>query len=154
VSAITSSTRDAFDVVEGAFAGTRVPVEVDDIWELTLRLATGVLVQVTTAFAVHKLDAPELEIAGETGTLSMSLLDPTAPMRLFSAATNQWQEVPVEHVRRDGPDHILGVEHLLRCLHDKVEPRLSLAHALHVLEIREGAFQSAMSGARVRIPTL
>lgn len=153
VTAMSARTRNAFEVVDGAFAGARVPVEVDDVWEITLRLASGALAQVTTAFAAHSLDGPEIEIAGETGTLSMSLLNPDVPLRLFSASTNEWQEVQVEHARHDGPDHILGVEHLLQCLRSGKTPRLSLAHALHVLEIREGAFRSAENGTRARLST-
>jgi predicted dehydrogenase len=151
VSAMTARTRDAFDVTEGAFAGTRVQVEVDDVWHLSLRLASGALAQVTASFAIPRLEAPEIEVAGEAGTLSMSLLDPAVPLRLFSAATGSWSEIPVEHSRLDGPDHILGIDHLLRCLEDGTAPRLSLAHAVHVLEIRDGAGRSAAEGRRVRL---
>jgi predicted dehydrogenase len=151
VSAMTARTRGAFEVVAGSFAGTQVPVGVDDVWELTLRLASGALAQVTAAFAVHRLDGPEFEIAGEAGTLSMSLLDPTVPLRRFHAAVRSWTQEPVEHARGDGPDHILGVEHLLRCLRDGTAPRLSLAHALHVLEIRDAASRSAAEGRRIRV---
>ncbi len=151
VSAMTARTREVFQVAKGALAGKEVAVDVDDVWELTLRLASGALAQVNASFAVHRFDAPEVEIAGEAGTLSMSLLDPTVPLRLFSAATGSWTEVTVEHARRDGPDHILGIEHLLHCLRDGTAPRLSLAHALHVLEIREGAWRSAVEGRRVHL---
>ena len=75
VTAPSTRTRDSFTVEDGPAAGRRVPVEVDDNWQLMLELAGGCLAFVEANFCAHATASPELEIRGETGTLALSLLD-------------------------------------------------------------------------------
>jgi len=58
----------------------------------------------------------------------------------------RWREVPVPHERASGPDHILGVQHLIACLRRREQPVLSIAHAAHVVEIIDAAAAAAKSG--------
>ena len=114
VAAVSSRTRDAFEVADGPAAGLRVPVEVDDNWQLVLELRGGVPASVEANFCAQATAAPELEIRGDAGTLALSLLDVSEPVRLF--AEGEWHETHVPHEREAGPDHLLGVEQLVECV--------------------------------------
>jgi predicted dehydrogenase len=81
----------------------------------------------------------------------LELLDVSAPMHLLDAS-GEWREIPVDAERPDGgPDHILGVEHLLECIAGGRAPIVSADHAIHVLEILEAAAASAAPGSSVPV---
>jgi predicted dehydrogenase len=150
VVAMTSKTRDSFLVDDGPFAGTRIPIEVDDNWHLLLDFGAGRLASVEASNCVQATRAPQLELMGLDGTIALNLLDVSAPVA-FLRAGDSWEEVTVPHARASGPDHLLGIEHLVDCLDTGTRPVLSAAHAIHVLEIVEQAARSAREG---RIQTL
>ena len=153
VFAMSARTRRSFTVAEGPLRGKEVPVEVDDNWQVLLRLADGALASVQSNFCLHRFDGPELELAGELGTVAISLLDCSRPLRIFEQATGKWREVPIKHARAAGPDHLLGVEHLLHCIRDRSEPIPRIDHAMHVMAIRAAARASAASGRSQQIRT-
>jgi predicted dehydrogenase len=144
VAAASRRTRDAFAVTEGPFAGTTVPVAEDDDWHLILRLASGVTATLHASFAADLPVFGSLDIAGEAGTLTLSLLDPGQPLRLWRGGMAE--DIAVAHARTDGPDHVLGVQDLLLALRDRRPPRLGPALALHALAVREAAARAARSG--------
>jgi hypothetical protein len=76
----------------------------------------------------------------------MSLLDPSLPLRIFERAVGEWREIAVRHARAAGPDHFLGVEHLLHCIRDRSEPIPNITHAMLVIAIRAAARSSAAGG--------
>jgi predicted dehydrogenase len=149
VSAMSSRTRDAFEVAEGPAAGLRVPVEAADNWHLVLELQDGCLAAVEANFCAHATAAPELEIRGDVGTLALSLLDVSQPVRLF--AEGEWHETGVPHARSAGPDHLLGVEQLVESVVYGGEPSLSADRAIHVLAVIAGARLAAAGGHAVEI---
>lgn len=149
VTALSSRTRDAFEVADGPAAGTRVPVEADDNWQLMLELEDGCLASVEANFCAQATAAPELEIRGGAGTLALSLLDVSEPVRVF--AGGEWQETRVPHARAAGPDHLLGVEQLVECVAHGGEPSLSADRAIHVLAVIAAARRSAAEGRAVPI---
>jgi predicted dehydrogenase len=149
VTAVSSRTRDAFEVAEGPVAGARVPVEVDDSWQLVLELRDGVLASVEANFCAQATAAPELEIRGDAGTLALSLLDESEPVRLF--AEGEWHETHVPHAREAGPDHLLGVEQLVEVVGRGGEPSLSADKAIHVLAVIAAARRAAAEGRFVQI---
>jgi predicted dehydrogenase len=149
VSAMSSRTRDAFEVAEGPAAGLRVPVEAADNWHLALELQDGCLAAVEANFCAHATAAPELEIRGDVGTLALSLLDVSQPVRLF--AGGEWHETGVPHARSAGPDHLLGVEQLVESVLYGGEPSLSADRAIHVLAVIAGARLAAAGGHAVEI---
>ena len=149
VSAVSSRTRDAFEVAEGPAAGVRVPVEVDDNWQLVLELQGGCLAAVEANFCAQATAAPELEIRGDSGTLALSLLDVSEPVRLFSEG--EWHETSVPHERAAGPDHLLGVEQLVETVASGGEPSLSADRAIHLLAVIASARRAAGLGRFVEI---
>lgn len=151
VSAMSIRSADGFDVTEGPYAGRRVPIEVDDAWTVALELGDRTLGTVEANFTSHGTRAGELELMGELGTISLDLLDVAAPLHVLGASGG-WREIPVAAERPEGgPDHVLGVEHLLGCIAHGGTPLASADHAIHVLEILEAAEVSAVSGASVPI---
>jgi predicted dehydrogenase len=144
VCALSAKTRESFDVVEGPFSGTSVPVEAQDAWHLLLRLADGTLASVEAENCASGAFAPELELRGQRGVLGLSLLDVSDPVRLQVDGDDRTEVVP--HERSAGPDHVLGVEHLVDCVEQGVDPVAGVAHALHVIEVLEAAALSAAEG--------
>jgi predicted dehydrogenase len=74
----------------------------------------------------------------------------SAPVHLAQAG-EAWRQIspsfPGEAPgRAAGPDHHLGVEHLVDCILNDWEPVLSMDHALHVVEIIERAALAAATG--------
>ena len=57
------------------------------------------------------------------------------------------------HARQGGPDHLLGIEHLVDCVQNGKEPVLTAEHAIHVVEIVEKAAQSAREGRTLPLET-
>ena len=144
VCALSVKTRESFDIVEGPFAGTSVPVEAQDAWHLLLRLADGTLASVEAENCASGAFAPELELRGERGVLGLGLLDVSEPLRLEVDGDDRTEVVP--HERSAGPDHLLGVEHLVDCVEQGLEPIAGVAHARHVIEVLEAAVLSAADG--------
>jgi predicted dehydrogenase len=142
-------TRDAFEVLDGPFKGRRVAVEEDDLSIATLTFANGVLGTVQSSFASAPGAAPELEILCEGGTIACSLFDPAAPVRVSDGA--HWNELPVPAERVDGPDHVLGVRHLVRCIEGRARPLLTADHAAHVLDVIDAARRSRSEERSVEV---
>ncbi len=149
VSAMAQRTRDGFDVTEGPFAGDHVPVEVDDNLQAILQMENGILASLQVGFSFRQRESCHLEISGEDGSMTIPILDPSAP--LIVATGRGTREEPVAHARTDGPDHILGVQDLLESLRDGREPVIGADLALHVIAVRAAIEQAALSGARVPV---
>jgi predicted dehydrogenase len=149
VTAFSSRTRASFEIGDGPAAGVRVPVEVDDNWQLMLELQGGCLAAVEANFCAQATAAPELEVRGDAGTLALSLLDVSQPVRTF--AGGEWGETAVPHAREAGPDHLLGVEQLVDSVARGAEPSLSADRAIHVLAVIAAARRSAAEGRVVEI---
>ena len=132
-------------------AGRSIPVAVDDNWHLVAEHAGGCVSTVIANNSAHASASPELELAGDGGTVAISLLDMTEPVRVFSGG--EWRSEPVAYERSDGPDHLLGVRHLVECVvaGDRA-CALSVAHAAHVVRVLEAAERSASDGRSHDLP--
>jgi predicted dehydrogenase len=153
VTAMTGRTRDSFVAGDGPAAGTRIPLEVDDNWHVLLDLGDSRLASLEATNCVQATRAPQLELMGLGGTIAVDLLDVAAPLAVLRAG-GDWEAMAVPHQRAGGPDHILGIEHLVDCLDAGTTPVLSAAHAVHVVEIVEQAHRSALAGRTVPIETV
>jgi predicted dehydrogenase len=155
VAAMARRTREEFTVAEGTHHGRVVAIESPNQWKLILELGRCVA-SVETGFATAASSGPECELRGEHGTVACSLLDVASPIAMLGAGGG-WRQYPVEHQRASGPDHILGVEHLIDCIASKRTPTASAAHATHVVDVIDAARRSATSGCALEIerpPTL
>jgi predicted dehydrogenase len=117
-----------------------------------LDFGDGRLASVTANNVVQDSRAPQMELFGLEGTVSVNLLDVSAPVELLVAGEG-WTSQTVPHERSGGPDHVLGVEHLVECLSSDTRPIPSIDHAIHVVEIMEAATRSAVAGRAVDLET-
>ncbi len=145
VTAMTSRARDSFALVEGPRKGNVVPIEADDNCHLVLDLGRARLASVEANNCALATQAPHLELNGLKGSIAVNLTDVAAPVEIFRGSCG-WEKVDVPRKRESGPDHILGVEHLVDCVMEDRQPVLSAEHALHVVEIIEKAAQSSREG--------
>jgi predicted dehydrogenase len=92
-------------------------------------------------------------LRGERGGVTFSLLDVSAPISLLNEGSEDWVDEAVDHQRATGgPDHILGVQHLVECVATGARPVASAEHAIHVLEVMDAARRSVDEARTVRIP--
>jgi predicted dehydrogenase len=146
VMAMTSRAQTGFVVTDGPAVGQYVPMEVDDNWHMLLDFGGGRLAQVAANNCVQDTRAPQLELHGLKGTIALNVIDVSAPVVLFRAGRG-WESLDVPRTgRAAGPDHHLGLEHLVDCVQNSREPILSAQHALHVLDIIETAAHSSAEG--------
>jgi predicted dehydrogenase len=137
-------------VPDGPAQGRRVPIDVEDNWHLVLDLGGARLASVTANNVVQGSRAPQLELFGLRGTIALNLLDVAAPVEVRRPA-GEWEATTVPHERAAGPDHLLGVAHLVDCVATGQEPLLSIDHALHVVEIIEAAVHAVTTGETVNL---
>ncbi len=150
VTAMVGKVMDEFTIREGPYAGKRVPVETPDNWQLVLDFGGGTLATVSADSCVAGTLAPEVELYGLRGTIALEPLDVSQPVRVLR--TGGWEEVPRARTGREsGPDHHLGVEHLVDCLEHGVQPVLSAARAVHVLDVIEQAERSSREGRTMEV---
>jgi predicted dehydrogenase len=152
VSAFAAQAQREFVVGDGPFAGKRVPIEVADNWHLMLDFGDGRLASVTANNVAHASRAPQMELFGLQGTVAVDLLDVSAPVETYLPGEG-WSAQVIPHARDAGPDHLLGVEHLVECLTTGAPPLPSIDHAVHVVEIMEAAGESAATGRAVDLTT-
>lgn len=149
VSAMTARAQRRFVVVDGAMHGTQIPIEVPDNWQLVLDLGDERLAAVEATNCVQATRAPHLELQGLRGTIALDLLDVSAPVEVWRDGA--WESVSVPHALQSGPDHLLGIEHLVDCVTTGVQPILSAEHAIHVVEIVAAAARSAREGRTIAL---
>ncbi len=154
VTAMTSRTQAGFIVADGPAAGKAVPMEVDDNWQMLLDFGNGRIGYVAANNCVQDTRAPQMELHGLKGTISLNLLDVSAPVDVFRAGQG-WETIPLPQTgRASGPDHLLGIEHLVDCVQTGREPILSAQHAIHVLEILETAARSSDEGRTLPVESI
>jgi predicted dehydrogenase len=147
VTALVSKVLESFVVPDGPAAGKRVPVEADDNWQMLLDFGGSRFAAVTANNVVVGTRAPVVEIHGLRGTIALDPIYVDAPVEVLRAGSG-WESVTLPVTgRAAGPDHHLGIEHLVDCILEDREPLLSAEHAIHVLDILESAAQSAASGS-------
>ena len=149
---VRRQAQDGFIVEDGPFAGKRVPIEVEDNWHLMLDLAMARLASVTANNVAHA------QPRAADGAVRLGRHRRGRSARRLGAGRDLlpgegWTLSAVPHERAAGPDHLLGVEHLVECLTSGARPIPSIDHAIHVVEIMEAADQSAATGRAVDLET-
>lgn len=153
VSAFSAQAQRSFTVGDGPAQGKVVPIEVPDAWQLSLDFGDGRIASIESNNAAQATRAPELELMGLRGTIALNLIDVGAPIELMRAEGDwAWRQIePPRTGRARGPDHLLGVAHLVDCIAHDREPALSIAHAAHVIDVIEGAERSALTGTSQQV---
>jgi predicted dehydrogenase len=153
VAAMSLRVQAGFTVPDGPAKGTRVDIQVDDAWTALLDLGAATVATVEANYTAHGTRSAELELMGSRGTIALSVLDVSAPIEVLGE-DGAWETIEVPTTgRAEGPDHLLGVEHLIECIASGAPPVLSAAHAIHVLEIVEQAGRSSGEGVVAPLET-
>ena len=152
VTAMNAHAQSSFVIGDGPFVGKMIPVEEPDTWLMLLDHGNGTISTVEANNSVQDTKAAQLELFGLKGSIALNLIDGAAPIHLLQTSPKwEWREMAVPHARAAGPDHILGVEHLVKCLQNSTLPVLSIQHAAHVVEIIEKAGLAAAQGQTMTI---
>jgi predicted dehydrogenase len=153
VVAMSARVGEGFTVPDGPAAGTRVDIAVDDAWTALLDLGEARIATIEANYTSHGTRSAEVELMGTDGTIAFSWLDVSSPVEVL-APDGSWAAIEVPRTgRAEGPDHLLGVEHLIDCIASGMPPVLSAAHAIHVLEILEQADRSSREGVDASLET-
>jgi predicted dehydrogenase len=153
VAAMSARVGEGFTVPDGPAAGTRVDIEVDDAWTALLDLGGARIATIEANYTSHGTRSAEVELMGTDGTIAFSWFDVSAPVEVL-APDGTWEAIEVPRTgRAEGPDHLLGVQHLIECIESGAPPVLSAAHAIHVLEIFEQAHRSSREGVVATVET-
>ncbi|HZS90524.1 MAG TPA: Gfo/Idh/MocA family oxidoreductase [Chloroflexota bacterium] len=155
VMAMSARAQPSFTIPDGPFEGKTVPVEVDDNWHLVLDFGNRRLASVEASNCVQRTKAPEMELLGLQGSIAVNLLDVAAPVEVLRDG-GSWEQIAVPYERKGGgPDHILGVQHLVDCVLTGRGPLLSAEHAAHVVSVTTAAQRSSWEGRAVEVdPTI
>ncbi|MEX1018194.1 MAG: Gfo/Idh/MocA family oxidoreductase [Litorilinea sp.] len=151
VNAFIDRALDQFVINDGPLQGKIVPVESPDNWHVVLDFGEKRLGSFQANSVVAATRAPSVEIFGLRGTIALDPIDVSAPVELYTEADG-WQTMqppfPIAHAqgRAQGPDHHLGIEHLVDCIAHGHAPLLSADHAIHVVEILEKSAHAAETG--------
>jgi len=151
VAAMTARVLQSITIEDGPFQGKKVPIEADDNWHILLDFGDSRLAYVAAQGCIQGTRAPQVELHGLAGTIALDPIDVSTPIEVLHAGSG-WEQVASPPTgRAAGPDHHLGIEHLVDCLEYGREPVLSVEHALHVVEIIEKAAQAAREGRTLRL---
>jgi predicted dehydrogenase len=155
VMALVTKVLDGFVVTDGPFVGTRVPVECDDNWQMVLDFGGGRMASVAANNVVVETRCPPLELHGLAGTIAFDPIYVEQPVEVYRQGQG-WTSMAAPFPgavsgRRAGPDHILGVEHLVACVQQSRVPELGIEQAIHVLRVIEAAAESSRSGRVVAV---
>ena len=155
VMALVTKVMDSFDVTDGPFAGMRVPVETDDNWQLILDFGGGCTASLAANNVVVDTRCPPLELHGLGGTIAFDPIYVEQPVELLRKGHDWERVVPpfpgAPPGRTAGPDHILGVEHLVECVQRSIPPEIGIEAAAHVLRVIEAAAESSHTGRVIDI---
>jgi len=136
-------------IPEREINGRNVPVESEDNAHVLLDFAEACFGVVTTGFTLQQYRSPALEIYGTSGTIQM-LGDDWDPdgYEFWQNSAGCWQLF-----KETAPDWPWtdGLRDLLECLRAGTTPRVTPAHAYHVLEIMLKAQQSGREGRALAI---
>jgi predicted dehydrogenase len=151
VTAMIGRTQSGFVVADGPAAGKPVPMEVDDHWQMLLDFGSSRIAYAAANNCVQDTRAPQLELHGLKGTVALNLIDVSAPVEIFRAGQG-WETVRLpQSGRASGPDHLLGIAHLVDCIQTGSEPILNARHAIHVLDILETAARASAEGRTLAV---
>ena len=151
VTAMTSQVLERIIIPDGPFEGKAVPIETDDNWQMILDFGGARLATVSAQGCIQDTQAPQLELQGLKGTIAIDVIDVAAPVDVLKAGSG-WKQVELPQTgRAAGPDHHLGIEHLVDILQNDERAVLTGEHALHVIEIIEKAAQSPREGRTLSI---
>ncbi len=153
VARVSSSAQRTFServATSEALMGQVLPVEVNTHVAGTLEFESGAIASIILSFDVWGNHLPEIEIHGETGSLSVP--DPNrfdGDVRLLEGGTDGWSDIPLTHTTNIGRG--AGVADMAYAIQSGRPHRASGDLALHVLDIMQALDESAEEGRHIEI---
>lgn len=131
-------------IPERVIAGERITVEAEDNAQIILDFGNATLAVLTSSFTIQRYREATLELYGTTGTIRLQG-DDWAPdgYDLWQNGTQQWQRVAES---APGWNYLIGLRHLVECIHTGRRPLMTAAHAYHVLEVLLKARTASQTG--------
>ena len=140
-----------------ALMGQRLPVEVNTHIAGNLEFESGAIATVITSFDIWGHHLPNIEIHGETGSLTVpdpnrfdgkvTMVDENAKREWGRAL--QWQDIPLTHTTNIGRG--AGVADMAYAIQSGRPHRASGELAFHVLDIMQALEESAAQGRHIDI---
>ena len=136
-------------IPEREINGRTIQVEAEDNAQVLLDFGAGTSAVITTGFTLQQYRSPAVEIYGTTGVLQM-LGDDWDPdgYELWQNSAGCWKVF-----KESTPDWPWtdGLRELVDAIHENRRPRVSVDHALHVLEVLDAARRSGREGRTIDI---
>jgi predicted dehydrogenase len=151
VTGVTATPRPTREIGSGPHVGTVFPVQVATHVTGVLEHAGGAVTTLMMSFDIWAGQLPRIEVYGESGSLSVP--DPNnfaGPVRLFTAAAQEWVDVPELAGYRDAARGY-GVADLAGSLREGTSPRASGDLAYHVLDVMERLLAAAAAGTSLEV---
>ena len=133
-----------------ALKGQKLPVEVNTHVAGTLEFENGAITSVIMSFDVWGNHLPDIEIHGETGSLSVP--DPNTfagVVKTLKGGTREWTDVPLTHTTNIGRG--AGVADMAYAIQSGRPHRASGDLAFHVLDIIQALEESSAQGRHIEI---
>jgi len=131
--------------------GHKIPVSVPTHYAGTLDFASGAIGTLITSFDIWGHHLPQMEIYGETGSLTIP--DPNGHdprhVNLFDTKTREWVPQPLTY--EDNWKRGIGIADMAYAIHSGRPHRASGALAYHVLEVMRAYEISTETGTAVKI---
>lgn len=135
----------------GPYAGTRIPVNIDDNSLLMLDFGDATFGFLDSTYCVEQSLSPRLEIHGSDGTLTVVGRGPgNQTLQLYQTTAKEWREVEVPPAP---PVRDLGTLHLVTCLREEQPLILTGERGRHLLDVMTKATVAAREGRTVETET-
>lgn len=134
----------------GPYTGRPIEVAIDDSTLLLLDFGAATFGFLDATYCVPATLAPQLELYGSAGTISVSRRDQETAVQVYRTATKAWSAAPVPAAP---PVRDLGVRHMVACLRGEEELVLTGERGRHLVEIMTAALRAAATGTTVALAT-
>ena len=142
-------------VMGGTEVARQVDVTEDDLTAFVLDLGESRFVTINSGW-IGGEGGGGTGIVGTEGTITEAgksdivTREKESSVRLYRNDTNEWKEFPVEGRLWWIP---AGITHLAECIAEGKQPRITIEHARHVIEVIEKVYEAARTGQAQEMTT-
>ncbi|MGI9862999.1 Gfo/Idh/MocA family oxidoreductase [Moorella naiadis] len=150
-------------IKDRSWNGKRLDVTMDDNTVITLDFGDGVFASVEGSFCMRRVNTPQIELYGAKGVIQIGhWARPNPPLEVYTEEDilgfkagwylplNPISAKPTPPIKPTAADLL----HLVECVRLDRNPVPSGAHAMHVIEIIEKAYESAVTGRAIELTTV
>jgi predicted dehydrogenase len=144
-------------IPDRSWNGRKLDVRQDDNTGILLDFGDGVIGMVEGSYCFRRCNTPQFEFYGSTGVIQLGgWTQPSVPLEVYSDQPTQgfragWYRPETPSL--PNKPTVGDLLHLVDCVREDTEPIASAAHARHVIEIIEKAYESARTGTAMELST-